>query len=202
MSPEPSVPTRRRYLSTAGTIALVMAVGGTAVTAGYFLRAYLEGRTTPELITVRASEPQSPADTERRPDFRLPDPSGRLRDVSEWDGKLLILNFWATWCPPCLHEIPMFMEVQKAYADRGVQFVGVAIDDVENVQTFVADTGLSYPTLHGQGDAIELGKRLGNTTGGLPFTVIIGPEGNIRFRHGGVLDKARTEDLIESVLAQ
>ena len=65
------------------------------------------------------------------------------------------------------------VNLQEAYAERGVQFVGVAIDDVENVRAFVAESRLNYPTLHGQGDAIELGKRLGNITGGLPFTAVI-----------------------------
>ena len=74
---------------------------------------------------------QAPEETVQRPDFTLPDLAGERRRIAEWDGDIVVLNFWATWCAPCREEIPLFTELQTAFDDQGVQFLGVAIDDPE-----------------------------------------------------------------------
>jgi thiol-disulfide isomerase/thioredoxin len=177
---------------------VVVVVGAVALAGGMYLRDRLEPPAT-EVITVAPTKTdRSPAG--RRPEFWLPDPDGRRHSISEWDGKLVVMNFWATWCPPCLHEIPMFIALQERYADRGVQFLGIAIDDADKVRAFADEVGLNYPTLHGQLDAIEVMGVYGNETGGLPFTVIIDAAGMVVARHPGVLDEATATALIEEFL--
>lgn len=177
---------------------LVVVVGAVSLAAGVYVRERLVS-PSPELITVKQTktdrDPQG-----LRPEFWLPDVAGVRRGIAEWDGKLVVMNFWATWCPPCIHEIPMLIGLQKRYADRGVQILGIAIDDPEKVKAFADEVGLNYPTLHGQLDAIEVMSAYGNESGGLPYTVLIDPSGTIVARHPGVLDEQAAAALIDDLL--
>jgi len=121
------------------------------------------------------------------PDFRLPDLSGREVTSSAWAGKVLVLNYWASWCPPCLREIPMMIRAQESLHERGVQFVGIALDRVEDVKSFIAEYPLNYPVLIGNPESVELSRRLGNRLQGLPFTVIFDARGRRVFSHMGEL---------------
>ena len=177
---------------------VAVAVAGAALAAGVYVRTQLDSPAV-EVVTVRKAQTDRGGEV-RRPEFELADSQGARRSISEWDGKLVVMNFWATWCPPCLHEIPMFIELQTRYGPRGVQFLGVAIDDADKVRAFAEDVGLNYPTLHGQMQAIEIMGAYGNTTGGLPFTVFIDASGTIVARHPGVLDEATTVELLEDLL--
>ena len=173
-------------------------VAGAALAGGIYLREQVNASGA-EIITVKPSKTDN-SQAGRRPEFWLPDPEGQRHSVSEWDGKLLVINFWATWCPPCLHEIPVFIALQEHYRSRGVQFLGIAIDDGENVRAFAAEVGLNYPTLHGQADAMEVMSAYGNKTGGLPFTVLVGPSGSIVARHPGVLEEPAATALLDGLL--
>ena len=186
------------------TTALVLVTGVLAALAaagGFLVHRHLDASpaasaaaapAAPALATVAGELP--------RPDFSLPDVDGRTRHVSEWQGKVLVINFWATWCPPCLEEIPMFNALQEELGERGLQFLGVAIDDVENVRAFAEEHAMRYPTLHGQLDAIDIGKRYGNTLGALPYTIVVGRDGAIAHTHAGPLDRATTTTLVEALL--
>ena len=94
----------------------------------------------------------------------------------------------------------MLIALQERYANRGVQVLGIAIDDGDKVRAFAEEVGLNYPTLHGQMDAIEVMGAYGNDTGGLPYTVVIDREGVVVARHPGVLDEATASALIEELL--
>ena len=177
---------------------VVVVVGAVALAGGWYLRAHLD-TPEPELVVVEPIRTERGAQGQR-PEFWLPDPQGVRRGISEWDGKLVVMNFWATWCPPCLHEIPMFITLQERYAGRGVQFLGIAIDDADKVRAFAGEVGLNYPTLHGQMDAIEVMGAYGNKTGGLPYTVVIDREGFLVASHAGVLDEKTATTLIEDLL--
>ncbi|ALG67800.2 redoxin domain-containing protein [Beggiatoa leptomitoformis] len=136
----------------------------------------------------------------QRPDFSLPDLQGKQRKNSEWDGKVVILNFWATWCPPCIQEIPMFMHLQRTYAEQGLQIVGIAIDEAEAVTEFNTSLKMNYPILLGEEAGVNLSKSLGNNIGALPFTVFIDPQGNIITRHIGELDEEQTLKILRPFL--
>ena len=107
------------------------------------------------------------------------DLEGRERHMSEWSGKVLVVNFWATWCPPCRKEIPTFMALQDRYAAAGVQFVGIALDRVDAVSQYVAENNMNYPVLVGEAAVADYMRALGNTIGALPFSVLIGRDGTI-----------------------
>jgi thiol-disulfide isomerase/thioredoxin len=126
------------------------------------------------------------------PGFTYPDLQGQPRSRSEFGDKILVVNFWASWCPPCREETPDFIELQDAYGDD-VQFIGIAIDDPEPVREFADSFGINYPVLLGDVDAITLSRKLGNRHEGLPYTVVATAKGRIVLRHAGGLEKARLE---------
>jgi thiol-disulfide isomerase/thioredoxin len=140
----------------------------------------------------------TPADT--LPEFSLPDLDGRPRANSEWSGQVLVVNFWATWCPPCRAETPGFVELQEKYQAQDVRFVGIAIDEREPVREFADSFGVNYPMLIGGLDAVELSKQLGNRLGGLPYTVIIDRRGYVRHRQPGEMPKERLDEILRSLL--
>jgi thiol-disulfide isomerase/thioredoxin len=139
----------------------------------------------------------NPAAGLQRAEFAAVDLNGQLRNIKEWDGQLIFLNFWATWCPPCKKEIPDFIELQKAYGDQGLQFVGIAIDNEHAVAQFAENIGINYPTLVVEADGITLAKRYGNTVGALPYTVVINRDGEINGTIVGELSKIRAKELME-----
>jgi len=134
------------------------------------------------------------------PDFSLMDVSGQLRNVAEWQGKVLVINFWATWCPPCLEEIPHFVRLQDKYSDQGLQFVGIALEGVDEVLGFAKEQGINYPLLVGEQEVIKLANKFGNRIGGLPYTVILDRSGNINFIKQGPLSVSEAEQVITSLL--
>ncbi|MDX1518940.1 MAG: TlpA disulfide reductase family protein, partial [Gammaproteobacteria bacterium] len=134
------------------------------------------------------------------PDFTLPDLENKPRQVSEWDGKLIVINFWATWCPPCREEIPIFIALQEEFADRGLQFIGIALQDADEVRDFVAETGMNYPVLTGYREVIKIAESLGNDIGALPYTVIINRDGVIEFTRAGPMDEPAIRDTLSRYL--
>ncbi len=138
----------------------------------------------------------------RRPDFTLGDLKGVPRAVGEWDGKVLLLNFWATWCPPCRIEIPELIALQEQYRDQGLQIVGIAIDEPQSTKDYVEAAGINYPTLTGAQDAIEVAVDYGNAIGALPYTVLVDREGGIAYTRQGQLDRRDAEDMILDLLAR
>ncbi|MFM1892826.1 MAG: hypothetical protein RLZ44_1903 [Pseudomonadota bacterium] len=133
------------------------------------------------------------------PDFSYPDLAGQQRQAGEWADKVLVLNFWATWCPPCREETPLFVELQEKYRAAGVQFVGIAIDDQGPTAEFAANYGINYPVLMGDMQAVALSKRLGNRFEGLPFTVVAGRDGRVAVRHSGGMDRDQLEPLLQEL---
>lgn len=137
-----------------------------------------------------------------RPNFSLPDLKGQLHSISEWDGKIVVINFWATWCPPCIEEMPVFIKLQERYGPQGLQIVGIGIDRQDAIQHFVRRLGINYPVLIGEQDAILLAEKFGNMQGGLPFTVVIDQKGKVTRRYLGEIVENSLEAEIVSLLAQ
>ena len=138
--------------------------------------------------------------TDQRPDFTLPDVDGEQRSIAEWDGEVIMLNFWASWCPPCRREIPAFIELQEDFGDQGFQIVGLAIDDRQSVVDFTDPMGVNYPLLIGAGEGIDIAEAYGNDIGVLPYTVFIDRDGRIVEAHRSELHYEDVAAIIEPLL--
>ncbi len=160
-----------------------------AGSSGYALQRYLN---QPQIQTQN-----NPAIGFQRPEFAAMDLNGQLRNIKEWDGKVILLNFWATWCPPCLKEIPDFIELQKDYGEQDFQIIGIAVDEEQAVREYATEIGMNYPTMVVESEGVELAKRYGNGIGALPYTVIINRNGEISNTIMGELSKKRTKELLE-----
>ncbi len=130
----------------------------------------------------------------------LTTPNGQAKKIADWHGKVLVINFWATWCPPCREEMPEFSRAQDHYGANGVQFVGIAIDEAANVIEFSKKTPVVYPLLVGPPELPSLMTTLGNQQGGLPFTVIIGRDGKLKSSHLGQLSTDELGKLLSPLL--
>lgn len=140
------------------------------------------------------------AGAEIRPARREPtlvDLEGHAHRLSEWRGKVVVLNFWATWCPPCREEMPAFAALQEELAGRGLQFVGVAIDEPEEVQAFLQARPVNYPILIGGADVPGWADSLGNEFAALPFSVVLDRDGRQILAKTGLF---RREQILEAVL--
>ena len=130
----------------------------------------------------------------------LPDAAGREQPLAQWKGKVVVVNFWATWCTPCREEMPEFVKAQRELGDKGLQFVGIAIDEPAKVQAFAAELGLNYPALVGGYGAIELSRTLGNRLGALPFTVVIDRSGRYAHTQLGPLKEQNLRSIVGQLL--
>ncbi len=128
------------------------------------------------------------------------DLSGARRTLREWRGRVVLCNFWATWCAPCREEIPMLVAVREVFAAKGAEIVGIGIDQAAKVEEFARTYGVTYPVLIAEADAIELMRRLGNALGGLPYTVVVDRVGAVAHRRLGALTRAEVEGVLEGLL--
>jgi thiol-disulfide isomerase/thioredoxin len=118
------------------------------------------------------------------------DPDGQPQSLGRYQGRILVLNFWATWCGPCRDEMPAFQRLQARFGGHGVQFVGLANDDPAKVARFARDLGIAYPLWIGGPEVDELARRLGEKQGALPFTVVIDRSGNVIAQKVGAYSEA------------
>lgn len=136
----------------------------------------------------------------RRPAFTLPALSGGKQSIAAWDGKVVVLNFWASWCEPCRREIPLLQALQEQYGEKGLQVVGVAIDSREAIRDFAERLGVGYPLLYGVEAAMDVAARYGDTQGTLPYTAVIDRDGRIRKVFRKELKRADIESAIHTLL--
>jgi thiol-disulfide isomerase/thioredoxin len=131
------------------------------------------------------------------------DAAGTPASLGRFQGKVLVVNFWATWCAPCREEMPAFARLQAKWAQRGVQFVGLSAEEAAKVSAFGRDLGINYPLWVGGDEVGALARRLGNRMDVLPFTVLLDPRGAVIDRKVGpytetALD-ARLQELSSNV---
>jgi thiol-disulfide isomerase/thioredoxin len=177
----PVSPRRRRHLLMGAAV-----VGAAALAGGIAFYQHVETAAPRDGSAVLA--------------LVLPDVDGRQQSLSQWRGKVLVVNFWATWCAPCREEMPHFIAAQAKDGAKGLQFVGIAVDQVDKVRDFAQEIRLNYPALIGGLGAIELSKALGNELAALPFTIILDRGGGVVHTQLGPLKAAQLDALLDRLL--
>ena len=165
---------------------LMIAVGAAAGAAGGYFGLRLQ--TAPDAADVAALLVAPLRDLE-----------GRTRSVLEWKGLVLVCNFWATWCAPCREEIPVLGRIRAKLSSKRVEILGIAVDQASNVAEFVKELKIAYPVVLADANSIELMRRLGNTAGGLPFTVILDRNGKLAYRKLGSITESELERNLVSI---
>ena len=132
----------------------------------------------------------------------LKDIEGRPHTIDKWSGRVLVCNFWATWCVPCREEIPALNRIHAKMSGSGVEIVGIAVDQRANVVEFLKIQPIAYPVVLGDSGLIDLMRRLGNKAGGLPFTVVLDRKGRLVERTLGVIAEAALEQRLSTLIAQ
>jgi thiol-disulfide isomerase/thioredoxin len=171
-----------------GQIALLVLAAVSALAAGFWLHPWNNGGAleSGDVAQLMAAS--------------LPDVEGKSQALAQWQGKVMVVNFWATWCRPCLEEIPEFIRMQEKLGNQGLQFVGIAIDDTIKVREFALKYRMNYPVLIGEMGAIELARVAGNKHGGLPFTVIVDRRGRLIGTELGGLNEQKLTAIIQPAM--
>lgn len=117
----------------------------------------------------------------------MPDAQGTQQALSQWKGKPLLVNFWATWCGPCVKEMPELSQLQASGKYKDLQVIGIGIDSPSNIAEFTKKFKIAYPLYVDGVGGTELARQFGNAQGGLPFTVLIGADGQVKKTYLGLL---------------
>jgi len=136
---------------------------------------------------------------DKRPDFRHGGLNGEWVTASQFDGQLLLVNFWATWCAPCRREMPVLQGLSEDHAGA-LAVVGLAIDDLDGVRDFVTELQISYPIAVGNADVMATQRAWGNSAGALPYTVLVDHAGVIRWQHLGEVTREELDEVLANFL--
>lgn len=161
------------------------------------LLAYVGYRAvTPGSLPDSAAQAGASVMVETLPEFALEDLNGQVRSIHGWEGDALLINFWATWCAPCLREIPLLKAFQDAGGAGGVQVVGIAVDHLETVQAFDEEMDFNYPVLVGELEAIQAAAEFGLQFFVLPFSVFVDRHKRILGVHNGELHAEHLDEFL------
>lgn len=123
-------------------------------------------------------------------------PDGTSLDLGALEGKITVLNFWATWCPPCVEEMPELDALYSELKAKNIELVGIAVDSPSNVNEFLTKTKVSYPIVLAGLGGTELGKKMGNNQGGLPYTVVLDEKGKVLLAKAGRIQMQTIRDTL------
>lgn len=129
----------------------------------------------------------------------FPDEHGKPQALNQYKGKVIVLNFWASWCEPCREEMPELSDLHTAYKDKNVVVLGMAIEDVAGVNDFLKETKVSYPLFAADVQGMDIAASLGNNKGVLPYTVIIKADGSIAKTYFGRITKPLLEQTLKTL---
>ena len=152
------------------------------------------------LNPARQGEPSEPSAAEALYAIQLPDLQNKPQKLDQWRGKVLVVNFWATWCEPCRKEIPLFVQAQEKYAAKGLQFVGISVDQADKTSEFSRNFSINYPNLIGTFDTVEISRLAGNKRRVLPYTVILDRKGQIAATELGGITQEKLDAMIVPLL--
>jgi peroxiredoxin len=172
------------FVKRSGRIALYILMGAAALAAGVGLAVW--DRHPPDAGPLLA--------------LSLPDTEGAKQPLQQWHGKVLVVNFWATWCGPCREEMPEFVKAQRDLGPRGLQVIGIAIDQPDKVAHFAKDLELNYPALVAGYEAMEVAKPLGDRLLALPFTVVLDRQGKVVHTQLGPMKPAQLRSIVGELL--
>ncbi len=127
-------------------------------------------------------------------------PDGKSVNTEQWRGKVLVVNFWASWCPPCVEEMPTLDKLNTEFSSKNVLFVGIGIDSPSNIREFLKNTPVSYPIVIGGLEGSNLSKQMGNSQGALPYTIIINSNGKASSSKLGKISEDELRSAIKSAL--
>lgn len=130
------------------------------------------------------------------------DDKNMQQPMQTYQGKILVVNFWATWCPPCREEMPELSALQQQYPSKKVQILGLAIDDIETIQAFRKENPVSYPLFSAETQGMDIAGNLGNHKGALPYTVIIDTNGKVVKTYLGRISKPLLEETLSMLLSE
>ncbi len=177
--------------------ALILGAAGVAAAAAGFLVGPLLLRSTKGEGGAGSGEGGNAGGNAALHSASFVDLSGKRRKLNEWQGRILICNFWATWCAPCREEIPLLMAAREKYGSQGVECVGIAIDNAAKVRDFTASLRISYPILLAEANGLDLMRGLGNSAGGLPYTVVADRHGGVVHRKLGAFHRGDLEAILD-----
>jgi thiol-disulfide isomerase/thioredoxin len=178
---------------------MLIAVAIVAAAAGIYVN---QSTPTPPIAAPRTGMTTAPAEDHRLHTTPFTDLSGKTRTMAEWKGRVILVNFWATWCAPCREEIPALQKIQAEFGHRNFEVVGIALDNVEATGRFAAEFKIGYPILIGDMGIIDLMKQLGNKSGALPYSVVLDRQGDVAKTHLGLLTLQKMRDLVEPVVSR
>ncbi len=164
-----------------------------AAALGYFMYVERDEDAPPVAPQVVSSAPASSSIV----DFSLPDLDGNVRQISDWNGKARLINFWATWCAPCRREIPLLKKTQLEHAENNLQVIGVAVEEIGPVLAYAESAEFNYPVLVGEEDAMAAAESTGVDFVVLPFTMIVAPDGHLIETHIGEIHEDQMALIIE-----
>ena len=134
------------------------------------------------------------------PPFTRGNSEGRRVSLDEFSGRVVLINFWATWCAPCRKEMPMLQAVHEEFESQGLSLLGIALDDVQRARDFADQFGIGYPILVGAGDVMATGVAYGNEAGLLPYSVLIDRQGVVRWTYLGELKEGELRRQLQALL--
>jgi peroxiredoxin len=180
----------KKILSATGYLAVMISLG-------FIIYYYV---LSPNVSTRLSNNEYSTLSTQAFFAADLPNENGLNQALSQYKGKIIVLNFWATWCPPCREEMPELSQLHDEYKNKNVVVLGLAVDELGLVKEFSQATQVSYPLLAAENEGMTLSLNLGNNKGILPYTVIINSDGRVIKTFYGRINKSLLSSILKPLL--
>jgi len=163
------------------------------------LSAFLLAGQTPSVFAQSTDGPASASAVQKLWASSLPDATGANQALARYRGKPVVVNFWASWCAPCVQEMPALSALSQQYAPKSIQFIGIGVDTAANIATFLNKVPVKYPVYVAGFGGADISRNLGDAAGGLPFTVVIDRTGVVRYSKLGKVDEAELKQVLGSL---
>jgi peroxiredoxin len=180
----------KKLLSSIGYLAVMISLG-------FIIYYYV---LSPNVATKHSNNEHSKLSTQAFFAANLPNENGLNQELSQYKGKIIVLNFWAAWCPPCREEMPELSQLHEEYKNKNVVVLGLAVDELGLVKQFAQATPVSYPLLAAENEGMTLSLNLGNDRGILPYTVIINSDGHVIKTFFGRINKSLISSILKPLL--